>query len=190
MSIDFVSEEQRAVSKVQAPFFERIYDLGQVPRDGLHDRIEATAAERASIAAAQGLPALTSLALTFELKPLSRDRFRLRGQLEGVATQQCVVSLEPLEAHVDEAVDLELWPAEQVAPTSSTAPGAEVEVRLDGPEPYSGGTIDLGQIAYELFAAALDPYPRKPGAEFTWTEPAPSGADEGPFAALRTLKRS
>lgn len=181
------------MSKVQAPlgpFFERRYDLSQVPRDGLQDRIEATAAERARIAEAQGLLGLASLVLTFDLKPLSRGRFRLKGQLEGVATQQCVVTLEPLEARVDEAVDLELWPTEQVAPAGATAPGAEVEVRLDAPEPYSGGSIDLGQIAYELFAAALEPYPRKPGAEFTWSEPASSEPDGGPFAALRTLKRS
>ena len=102
-----------------------------------------------------------------------------------------MVTLEPVAQAVSEPVDMEFWPAEQVTPAASGAPGAEIEVALEGPEPYSGGSVDLGQIAYEVFAAALDPYPRKPGAEFAWaseTDRAGEEAENGPFAALKALK--
>lgn len=31
----------------------------------------------------------------------------------------------------------------------------------DGPEPFSGDAIDVGQLAEEFFALGIDPYPRK-----------------------------
>ena len=50
------------------------------------------------------------------------------------------------------------------------------------------GRIDLGVLAAEFLALGLDPYPRKPGADFA----APAEADistDSPFAALRQLAR-
>ena len=47
--------------------------------------------------------------------------------------------------------------------------------------------VDLGAIATEYFLLGIDPYPRKPGAEFQ-----PTGAGDGgakPFAALAALKK-
>jgi hypothetical protein len=49
------------------------------------------------------------------------------------------------------------------------------------------GKLDLGAIATEFLLLAIDPYPRKPGAEF-----APVKADDAsakPFAALEALKK-
>lgn len=182
----------KPASQTVPSLLERVCDLNQIARGGLADRFDATAAERTAIATALGLLSLASLSFSFDLKPLSRRRFRLAGQLEGQATQSCVVTLEPVEAQITEAIELELWPADQIAPSGTMAPGAEVEVSLDGPEPYTGAVIDLGQIAYEAFASALEPYPRKPGAEFTGAESADAGqqAKESPFAALKALKTS
>ena len=52
------------------------------------------------------------------------------------------------------------------------------------------GQIDIGQIAYEILASSLEPYPRKEGAAFEWEEPNDDGdgAEESPFAALKSLK--
>ncbi len=38
--------------------------------------------------------------------------------------------------------------------------------RDEPPEPLVGGTVDLGAIATEFLILGIDPYPRKPGAEF------------------------
>ena len=64
---------------------------------------------------------------------------------------------------------------------------------LDWPEPVRNGTIDLAPVIYESFATALDPYPRKEGADFAWNQgpPAEILAEKapGPFAALGKLKQ-
>jgi hypothetical protein len=42
----------------------------------------------------------------------------------------------------------------------------------------------------EIFASAINPYPRKEGAEFDWTDPktAAEGDNLKPFASLARLK--
>ncbi|MCW5690545.1 MAG: DUF177 domain-containing protein, partial [Pseudolabrys sp.] len=55
------------------------------------------------------------------------------------------------------------------------------------PEPLTGNSIDLGAIAAEFLVLAIDPYPRKEGAQF-----APPAVEKGgnyPFAALTALKK-
>jgi hypothetical protein len=73
--------------------------------------------------------------------------------------------------------------------TSEKDPGASL---LDWPEPIEDGTIELGKVLYETLATSLDPYPKKAGASFEWSE-GPGGKAEahgsGPFAALERLKR-
>ncbi len=50
-----------------------------------------------------------------------------------------------------------------------------------------GDAVDVGAVVSEFFTLALDPYPRKPGAEFV--EPAPDAASEAasPFARLKSI---
>ncbi|HEY1452267.1 MAG TPA: DUF177 domain-containing protein, partial [Roseiarcus sp.] len=49
-------------------------------------------------------------------------------------------------------------------------------------DPVIDGKIDLGALTAEHFALGLDPYPRKPGAEFV--APDEQAAPDSPFAAL------
>jgi hypothetical protein len=65
----------------------------------------------------------------------------------------------------------------------------EIERTLDDedpPEPLPDGFIDLGALAVEFLALALDPFPRKPGAAF---DSADSDETPSPFAALAALKQ-
>jgi hypothetical protein len=49
--------------------------------------------------------------------------------------------------------------------------------------------IDAGRVIFETLAASLDPYPRKPNAEFVWKiEKGTDPAAAGPFAGLSSLK--
>ena len=73
------------------------------------------------------------------------------------------------------------------ASSIAVATGSVEEVPLDGPEPLTGGVIDLGVIATEFLILAIDPYPRKPGAVFEAPD-APDDSDQ-PFAALAALKK-
>jgi hypothetical protein len=64
----------------------------------------------------------------------------------------------------------------------------ELEVTADdAPEPLIGGVVDLGALATEFLILGINPYPRKPDAEFQ-----PPGAEDDsghPFAALAALKK-
>ncbi len=66
--------------------------------------------------------------------------------------------------------------------------GEEFEIP-DPPEPIVNGFIDLGQLAAEFLVLGLDPYPRKPGAEFIPPELVVD-PEEHPFAALKALKEA
>ena len=60
------------------------------------------------------------------------------------------------------------------------------------PEPIKEGRIDLGPLIYETLATSLEPYPKREGASFEWSQ---EGEERNldprtnPFAALGELKR-
>jgi hypothetical protein len=94
-----------------------------------------------------------------------------------------VVTLEPLESEIDEAVDLVFRPG--------VDDGASAEMSLDTDEPeielLVDGVIDLGALATEFLILGIDPYPRKPGAVFE--APSTSEPFAGPFAGLAALQK-
>jgi uncharacterized metal-binding protein YceD (DUF177 family) len=79
---------------------------------------------------------------------------RATGRLVADVVQHCVVSGEPVPAHVDEALDLRFEPLE--------TDGAEVELEPDALDimPVEGDAIDLGEALAQALAVALEPYPR------------------------------
>jgi hypothetical protein len=54
------------------------------------------------------------------------------------------------------------------------------------PDEIVNGQIDLGALTAEFLALGLDPYPRKPGVDFDYRDPADE--KDSPFAALNKLK--
>lgn len=151
---------------------------------------EANETDRRKLAEALDLIACEALDFDYMIKPLSEGRYRLSGRLKASVTQACVVSLEPVPSTIGEEVSLEFWPAELL---SERAIGGEHDVLGEAdPEPLGQlGRIDSGRIAYEVLSAALDPYPRKAGAEFEYAgAPEDTAAKERahPFAALARLQ--
>jgi len=165
------------------------FNIGDVGREGREVQFTATPAQCRALADALDIAACRSLTVTAHLTPLSRGRCRAEGKLAAAVTQSCVVTLEPVDAEILRAFAIEFWPEADVASQSSASFDA---LGGEDPEPLDGGTIDLGRVAYELFGASLDLYPRKPGAELTWSDPRPANAPEAgsdsPFAVLGKLK--
>lgn len=161
-----------------------------VPAAGIERRLEASAEERAAIAEALDLADLDSLVFTYTLERVEVGKIQLRGELQAVCRQHCVVTLDPVEAKISEQSEIDFWPQDQLALLEEQADEDGVDIPLDGPEPIVDGVIDPGLLAYEIFASNLDPYPRKPGAEFKAVEadPAPDKEKVSPFAALQVLK--
>jgi uncharacterized metal-binding protein YceD (DUF177 family) len=171
--------------------FSRPVRVETLPKDGLGQTIEANADERAALAALNGLPAIAKLAGRFKLRRSGRGGVRVTGEVHAEITQTCVVSLEPFDVVVDEEVDTRFAsPREAEAARRKVEEGEADMVQFDGedpPDPILDGKIDLGNLAAEFMALALDPYPRKPGAAFE--SPAQPAEQDSPFDALADLDK-
>lgn len=162
--------------------------LDQITASGLHRAIEAPETVRAAIARLADLRDVPVLSATFDLAKRGA-KVQVTGRVRAKVGQTCVVSLEPMETDIDEAIDLTFAPpaASAVLDEDGTSEpprkGAE-----DAPEPLTGNSIDLGAIAAEFLILAIDPYPRKEGAEFA--PPAVEETGNKPFAALAALQKN
>jgi uncharacterized metal-binding protein YceD (DUF177 family) len=153
--------------------------VADVPEEGGHYDLVADQAVRQAVAKIAGLRALSELDASFDLERHG-DTVAVRGEVRADVGQTCVVTLDPIDAHVSEAVDLEFAPF-----VDGAAPSAKAG--REPPEPLENGIVDLGAVATEFLILGLDPYPRKPGAEFA--SPAAEDKAEKPFAALAALKK-
>lgn len=159
--------------------------LSDIPDSGLHMEIEAPADVRAALAAVAGVNDVPSLSAVFDLVRHG-EGVHVSGHVRARVGQTCVVTLEPIENAIDEAVDIEFLPGAQATATA-THDLHTLDEDVEPPEPLVDGKVDLGALATELLVLSVDPYPRKPGAEFA--PPAVAEAAEHPFAGLEALKK-
>ncbi len=155
----------------------RLHQLGS----GVKRTLEPDAPTRARIVRALDLASLDAFTAEMELVP-SPVGWRLSGRIRASLAQTCGITLEPLPIEIDAPFALTL--AESVEEDSE-----EIIITLDdeSPDVIENGQIDLGQYAVEQLALRLDPFPRKPGAEFV--QP-PEPAEISPFAVLKQLRAS
>jgi hypothetical protein len=159
--------------------------VDEIPDTGLHMEIEAAPEIRAAVAELAGVREVAALTAAFDLTRHGPG-VHVTGRVRGNVGQTCVVTLEPVDNAVDEAIDVRFIPGAD----AGTATGHELHVQdvdEEPPEPLVGNQVDLGQLATEFLILGIDPYPRKPGAAFT--PPAVEDAGEHPFAALEALKK-
>lgn len=158
--------------------------------DDVETTLSATETERAAIADLLDLVALNSLDFDYRLRRGGGGRVHLSGRLTADATQTCVVTLDPVPAPIDLPVEVEFWPENLIADLEKKAEDPSQSGLIDWPEAVIDDTIDLGPVVYESFATALDPYPKKEGASFEWSQDASDqeARESGPFAALKQLK--
>jgi hypothetical protein len=163
--------------------------VAQIPDTGLHRDIEAGPAARAAMAELAGLREILSASASLDVTPKGRGRFQVEGRVQARIGQTCVVTLDPIENDIDEAIDLIFAPAEQIPELSDLIDdSAESSEEIpDPPEPIENGFIDLGRLATDALFLGIDPYPRRPDAVF---EPPVVAADpqDHPFAALKALQ--
>ena len=160
-----------------------------IPDHGLHIEIDASAPVRAQVLAlVAGLASVHDLPKLSAIFDLTKKgaRVHIAGHVSARVAQTCVVTLEPMESDVEEAVDVTFAPVAAAQPEAivyDIAPDDENEP----PEPLVDGKVDIGALATEFLVLGVDPHPRKPGAEFA---PVKVGNDEAkPFAALEALKK-
>jgi hypothetical protein len=163
--------------------------VAQIPDTGLHRDIEAGRAAREAMAEVAGLREIFSASASLDVTPKSGGRFHVAGRVRARIGQTCVVTLDPIENDIDEAVDLIFAPAEQIPQLADLVDeAAESDLEIpDPPEPIVDGVIDLGRLATDALFLGIDPYPRKPEAVFEPLVVAPDPEDH-PFAALKALQ--
>jgi uncharacterized metal-binding protein YceD (DUF177 family) len=170
--------------------FSRLVTVDPMPEDGFEVAIEADARERAALATADGLADIAKLDAVFHIARRPRGLVNVRGRVNAMVTQTCVVSLDPFETAVSEDVDVDFIRAEELEKAErerlkSRDQAKPEEDVVDPPDPIIDGRIDLGALASEFLALALDPYPRKPGVSLDEILPEMPDEKESPFAILR-----
>jgi hypothetical protein len=163
--------------------------VAQIPDTGVHREFEANASERRALAELGGLREVLSANASLDLTLMPQGRVHVVGRVKARIGQACVVTLDPIENDIDEAIDLIFAPPEQIpalADLVDDAATSDAEIP-DPPEPIVGGMVDLGRLATDALFLGVDPYPRKLGAIFE--PPAiPSDPEDHPFAALKVLR--
>src|SRR5215475_5914526 len=90
--------------------------VAQIPDTGLHRDIEADDAARRAMAEVAGLREVAYARASFDLRHRSGDQVQVTGRVKAKIGQSCVVTLEPLESEIDEAIDLVFAPSRQSLP--------------------------------------------------------------------------
>ncbi len=185
-----MSEDAGPPSETSAISFEVV--VNTVPKTGKTIEMRADPLQRQALAKVHGLEEIISFSADVNLAPWRMDGFRLEGRIRARIEQLCIASLERVENEIDEEIDLTLLPGNRDSDRSQTV-SHEVDIELEGadePERFDHGMIDVGAIAEEFFALAIDPYPRKEGAGIDkLSGDAVDDQRPSPFAALAELKR-
>lgn len=184
---------QNHIDEEKPPFSYGV-KVGHVSTNAVSVHVEADARELVELAKAWKVEAVESLSAELQINRWKRDGIRVKGTVSAKLTQACVVTLEPIETKINEDFEQIFVPEGSKLARVATNTTAEMVLDPDGPdlpETFSGDTLDVGPIISEFVALAIDPYPRKAGAEFA--DHIELGDEEAakrpsPFAALKDWK--
>lgn len=166
------------------PQWSHEIDLSLIPQDGKTFELVPDEATRRYLADVADVVSIPALKVRFDVRG-GPDAAQVKGTIEGVVRQHCVVSLEEFENPVSETFSVDF-----AARPESGAETEDQEEIEELPDPIVGGKIDLGALGTEFLILSVDPYPRKPGVAFA----VPAAAEEAPepkrspFEMLSSLK--
>lgn len=150
--------------------------------------IEASAEERAALAARFGLGAVESLRAEVALEQKPRA-IRATGRLRAAIMQPCAISAEDFPVTIDEPLDLR-FVEDNARPA---AEGDEIELEADDCDEigYSGEMFDLGEAVAQTLGLAIDPYAEGPNADAARKAAGivAEGEQDGPMAAMLAALR-
>ncbi len=164
--------------------FSHVIPVDKIPAQGMVVELSANDQQRADLAKRFALQDLTSLSAKLTINP-ARDgaAFSVRGDLLADVVQSCVVTLEPVPAHVHD--DLSVLFTDLVDEDGlehADFDGDDLEVLVNG-------KIDLGELLAQHLGVALDPYPRKAGVDFDKVTFGTADSPVNPWAKLVELKK-
>jgi uncharacterized metal-binding protein YceD (DUF177 family) len=162
--------------------------VARLPQNGMPVRLAANDKELRALAKAHDLISVQSFRAELLVRKWRKDGVKITGNVSADITQSCVITLEPLAARIDAAIDaVFVQEGSKLARPPLSADG-EIVIDYDGadiPETFSGDMIDVGALAEEFFGLSIDPYPRAPGAALDAAlEPQAGASKPSPFAKL------
>ncbi len=171
-----------------APLLDASIRIDSLPLSGRHVSVAADEDQRAAIAERLDILSVDALSAELTARPL-RGGIEVSGQLKADVTQACVVSFDPVPEHIEEDLFRLFLHSAEAEPDPVS--GAEIYVDLDGddlPDHFDGPEADLSEWLIEVLSLALDPYPRKPGAEVDPAYVDTESDPDSPFDMLKALK--
>jgi uncharacterized metal-binding protein YceD (DUF177 family) len=170
--------------------FARPIPLDRISTSWTRHEIEAGPEERAALATRFALISIERLSAEVKLR---RDRagtqVAFAARLSAAVVQECVVTLEPVPAELDEEVEIRFDLSAEIL-----AAELDIDADDDSAEPMDGDVLDIGEVVAQHLSLALDPFPRHPSAPAApeeedrvvlETEPEePEPPRPSPFAAL------
>lgn len=190
----------RKKQKPVDPEWSHAVDVETVGEQSLSIEITPDEAEIKALVQRLGVVSLEGIGakLTLERQNLV---IHVSGVVKARVTQNCVVTLDPVETVILE--DFEAWFADPEQAASIAKARRERALKKghtelpileesEDPEPIIEGKIDLGELAVQYLSLAINPYPHAEGAEYEYQE---DDRDEetpevrkNPFAALKEWK--
>lgn len=175
-------------SEDMLPEFHRPIALDRLGNSWSNHPISATPHELARLADRFGVISILGLKAQVKLRRVHAGAFvELHAALDARVVQSCVVTLQPIEAQINETFRLLFGPigVEEDADEIDLSLGVD-----DDPEPIEGGEIDIGEAVAQQLSLTMDPYPRS--AELKEPDMSDDESDsetpESPFAALESLR--
>lgn len=139
-------------------------NVARLPQKGMPVVIEANEKQLAALAEEHGLLSMKNFRAELHVGSWKRNGVKVSGVVAADIVQACVVTLDPLDAHIEEEVSGLFLPEDSKLGRLGFEGGGEIMLDAEGPdspEIFSGDTIDVGALAEEFFGLAIDPYPRK-----------------------------
>ena len=180
------------------PEFSRILDVDELTGKAHKETIEATEEERKALAERFELVDIPAFKADVSVKKQGGGQlYTVTGHITADVVQTCVVSLEPVPAHIDEEFE-----AFFTDPGSIQTIANDIEIDAEDdegmPEPVVDGKLDIGELSAQYLSLALEPYPHAPGTQIpedgtVWKED--DGDDDGnggkpnPFAVLKDFRK-
>jgi hypothetical protein len=175
------------------PAYSVLLDLGSVPDHGVERTLAPNAEEQEAIARWLGVEAIDSFSATVRVTRRGEDHYAYEACFEVALVQACVVTLEPVPAHLTGEFRRDF----RVRPRASGKKRRQTEetpasVELSGLDDEESDwldqhELDLAAPVLEELTLVLDPYPRAPGASLK-LPPEEAAVGDSPFAVLEKLK--
>ena len=177
------------------PPFSYAVKVGHVSANPVRIKMEASEQERAALAKSWDILSVQSFKAELQVTRWKKDGIKVKGNVKAEITQECIVTLEDVPSSIDENFEQIYVPEGSKLARLVLNDEGEIIVSAEGddlPEQFTGDTIDAGALVAEIAALAIDPYPRKDGAEFgeKIIGDDQDDAKPSPFAALKDWKKS